>query len=96
MVNMILAGFEMTTAMLLFHRAIPSVIQAGKLKAFKIWALALCIGLFSVDRFTAFLNVSQVTPMTLLAHVWLISYGLLRYVHIARRGLTAWGDTFDV
>lgn len=96
MFNMVLAAFEMTTAMLLFHRAIPSVIQAGKMKAFKIWALALCLGLFSVDRFTAFLNNLPVAHMTLLAHIWLISYGLLRYAHIASRGLTAWGETCDV
>lgn len=95
MFNMVLAALEMTTAMFLFHRAIPSVIQAGKGKAFKIWALALCLGFFSVDRFTAFLNNVSIAHMTLLAHIWLISYGVLRYAHIARRGLTAWGDTCD-
>lgn len=93
--NMILAALEMATAMILFHRAIPSVIQAGKSKAFKIWALALCLGFFSVDRLTAFLNNLPTSHMMLLAHVWLVVYGVLRYAHIAGRGLTPWGETCD-
>lgn len=94
--SLILSVAEMFVAMILFHRAIPSVIQAGRKKAFKIWALALCLGLFAVDQFTVFMNGGTMSHMTILAHVWLVVYGALRYAHIAGRGLTPWGETRDV
>lgn len=86
-----LALVEITVAMVLFHRALPSVLQGGRLKAFQIWALAMALGMFGVDRFAAYINGTHTSPLAMLGHCWLAAYGVLRFAHIARRGLTAWG-----
>lgn len=60
-----------------------------------MWALALTIALFGVDRFTAFMVGTPISTMALIAHVSLVAYGTLRFTAIARCGLTKWGETLD-
>lgn len=91
--NIFICFLELMTGLIILHRAIPSVIQKGRFSAAKIWALGLCLCLFSVDRLTVFMNGTNTTLTTYMSHVLLVSYGILRYRHIASRGITRWGET---
>jgi len=91
--NALLAAIELLLAALTLHRAVPSVLQNGRMKALNIWALGVAMGLFGVDRFAAYLSASGLTTTLIMAHSMLITYGSLRYLHIARRGLSFWGNT---
>jgi len=93
--NAVLAATQFAVAVALFHFAIPSVIRDGRAKAFRMWALALSIALFGVDRFTAFMLGTPISTMSLFAHVSLVAYGALRFAAIASCGLTKWGETLD-
>ena len=92
-VNVILACFEFGMGLVILHRALPSVLQGGRAKAVKIWALGFALLMFSIDRLTAFLNVANTPWMTLFAHGWLVAYALMRYSNIAARGIIRWGET---
>lgn len=91
--NALLAAIELLLAALVLHRAVPSVLQNGRMKALNIWTLGIALGMFGVDRFAAFLTASPLTTTLGMAHVMLATYGGLRYAHIAKRGLSFWGDT---
>lgn len=89
--NFILSLIEISLAMMMFHRAVPTELLKGRAKAFKTWFLALALGMFGVDRLTAFIAVQPTPFITMLAHCWLATYGILRFGHIARFGLSKWG-----
>lgn len=86
--NAFLASVEIFLAAVILHKAVPTVLQNGRIKALNIWALGVALGLFAVDRITA----STAATSAVMGHAMLILYGALRYTNIARRGLICWGQ----
>ena len=86
------ASIQFAVGLLLLHKAVPTALVEGRVKAFIVWFLGLMLLLFASGHIIAALYGLSTYWVNQLAQVAGTIYGVLRYRHIVRAGAVHWTE----
>lgn len=79
-VSLFIAVADFILAALIFSQTQPSLRVDGVRCAFRLWLLAMAIGMFGTARLSDYMNDFTSPHMYTFGHFCLIAYGAARYI----------------
>ena len=90
--HLLFASVQFAVGLLLLHKAVPTVLIEGRVKAFIVWFLGTMLLLFASGHIIAALYGLSTFWVNQLAQAVGTIYGILRYRHIVRAGAVHWTE----